>query len=99
MSGGVWGVPGGISGVVERGGVVGGGAEMTPDSPVWAGGCWECGWQERGGHQTFLGWCGWFAAHGRERKGIPGVVVDVGCRHGKERGDGVCGAERGGEVG
>lgn len=60
-----------------------------PDDPAWrqpgyvfsrAGdGCWGCGFQRLGGHLTFLGFCGWFEAHGRERKQIPPEVVDVGC--------------------
>lgn len=40
--------------------------------------CWTCGYQRLGG-TTFLGVCGWFETHGKERRTIPSDVVDVGC--------------------
>src|SRR5574343_1077031 len=81
------------------------------DKPAWlkpgyvfrreVDGCYGCRFQRLGG-MTFLGWCGWFEAHGRERKAITNVVVDVGCkfweggRHGQvERVSG--GVDRAGE--
>lgn len=66
------------------------GSVLEADEPVWRrpgyvftremDGCWGCRFQRLGGQQTVLGWCGWFEAHGRERKAILPVVVDVGCR-------------------
>jgi hypothetical protein len=42
--------------------------------------CWTCAYQRKGGHLTFLGICGWFAANGREPKEITPAIVDVGCK-------------------
>lgn len=49
-----------------------------------AGGSWTCAWQRLGG-ETFLGWCGWFEAHGKPKKEILRRVVDEGCKYWAER--------------
>lgn len=48
--------------------------------------CWSCGWQRKGGHNTFLGFCEYFPTVGRPAKEIPPEVVDRGCAHWKPRG-------------
>ncbi len=47
--------------------------------------CWTCGFQKKGGPNTFLGICLYFEVQGKESKQIPENVVDIGCKFWKQK--------------